>query len=340
MVKHFFNVKERIFNEAGDFLRVLRSKEQDNFLVPPKKDHRGRLAKKIDYLAVRVLFFFMIVFVASTVLSVLLSILLAAAGTLLLHLVLDKAEKTRGIRYAEDMRDYLAGSHAYDQIMRMEPGREFKILMVQVLNRLEGFTNVRPYKVAGISEGFDLIGMFKDYPVAVCCNRYKQENEVGKSELVLFTGAMKKAGLTRGIFLTTSSFSEWAVDYVHAVKGKLHIVLADKARLLEWIRLSGHPVYPDERKIEELETMKNRKERMVSLQKREQRNKRLMHAFFMVSIYLTVLSLIMRQWLQDWMLYLYFMAAVFNLLLGFVCYAVFRQTRDVIRESYMLEHLD
>jgi hypothetical protein len=242
-------------------------------------------------------------------------------------------------RRSDAYRDYIVRSHTYEQLMKMDPGSEFKILMTQVLNGLDCFSEVHPC-TPGASARFDLTGKFKDFPVVVMCNRYKKENEVGKSELVKFAADMKTAGVTRGIFLSTSSFSEWALDYVHSIKGELRIVLVDKIKLLEWIRLSGHSVYPDEEKAKELEHTKRMQERMVSLQKRENQNKRLMQAFFMVSIYLTVLSFLMRQWLQNWMLYLYFLVAVVNLLLGFTCYIFFRHTRAVIRESYMLEQFD
>ena len=338
---HFIKAKSKFFEEVIDFLKNIVSAEpKDNFLVPPKKDNRGWLARKIDYLAVRGLFFFMIVFVASTKFSLYSAIAAATAGTLLLHLVLNRSEKAREGRYAANMRDYTVRSYTYDQLMKTDPGSEFKILIAQVLNGLDGFTSVQPCSADDRLYKFDLIGRFKDLPIAVSCNRYKKENEVGKAEIVKFTTQMQKAGLTRGIYFTTSDFSEWAIDYVHSIKKELRIVLVDKVRLLEWIRLSGHSIYPDSIKAEELEAAKRRQDRIVSLQKREKQNKRLMHAFFMVSIYLTGLSLLMRQWLQDWMLYLYFSVAIFNLLLGFLFYFYFKHTRAVIRESYTLEQLD
>jgi hypothetical protein len=337
MAKNYIRVKDGVV----DFFKSLVSKDfRDNDLMPPKKDERSPLAKKIDYLTIRVLVFFVLAFFMSLKLSLSWTLIFAAGGTFLLHFALRRAERARERRYSEDMRNYSVRTYTYEQIMKMEPSTEFNILMAQVLNRLNGFTEIQPCSDGSLYYKFDLVGKFKDYPIAVRCNRYKKENEVGKEELSRFASDLKKAGLKRGIFLTTSNFSEWAIDYVNSIRDELRIVLVDKVKLLEWIRLSGHSIYPDAQKAEELEAEKRERERMVSLQKREKQNKRLMQAFFLVSVYLTVLSLLMRHWLQDWMLYLYFIAALVNMLLGLVCYGIFKHTRSVIRESYMLEHLD
>jgi len=340
MARRFTTVKRKFSEEVGDFFKNLVHREsKDEFLAPPKEDGRGRLAKTIDYLAVRVLFFLMLVVVVSTMFSINAALLCAAGGTALLHHFLNRSERSRQARKAEAYRDYIVRSHTYEQLMKMDPGSEFKILVAQVLNGLDCFSEVQPPNSNQFNK-FDLIGKFKDFPIVIMCNRYKKENQVGKSELVRFAENMKSAGVTRGIFLSTSSFSEWALDYVHSIKSELRIVLVDKEKLLEWIRVSGHAIYPDSEKAKELEDAKRMQERMVSLQKRETQNKRLMQAFFLVSVYLTVLSFLMWQWLQPWMLYLYFAVAVANLILGFVCYALFKHTRSVIRESYMLEQFD
>lgn len=341
MAKRFINVKRRLSDVATDFYKSLSSEEtKDSFLKPPKKDERGWLARKIDYISVRVLSFLAIAFLVSFKFSLYTAVIAAAAGTFFLHLILHRSEKTRESRNAEKMREYIVRNHTYEQIMKMDPAAEFKIMMAQVLNGLDGFSGIKQGTTNGSSSKFDLVGKFKDYPIAVTCNRYKKENEVEKVDLVKFTAEMKKAGVTRGIFLTTSSFSEWAIDYVHSIKDELRIVLVDKNKLLEWIRLSGHSIYPNSQKAEELEIKKIEQDRMVSLQKKEKQNKRLMQAFFLVSIYLTVLSFLMQRWLQDWMLYLYFGFAVLNMLLGLLWYCLFRHTRAVVRQSYMLEQLD
>lgn len=342
MARRFITVRRKFSEEVKVFLKSLLSGDSgDGFLVPVKKDNRGWLAQKIDYLSIRLVFFVVVGFFVSSRASMNWALSVATLGTIVLHLLLSKSEKAREKRLFKAERDYLVRSHTYEQLMKMDPGSEFRILLAQVLNGLDGFSEIRPLDSALDHGKFDLVGKFKDCPIVVKCNRYKKENEVCKTELADFVKQLKDTGITRGIFLSTSGFSEWAVDYVHSIKTEgLRIVLVDKVKLLEWIRLSGHPVFPDEEKAKELETIKQMEERRVSLQKREKQNKRLMQTFFMVCAYLTILSLLMRQWLVHWMLYLYFAVAILNLLLGFLFYALYRHTRSIIRESYMLEQFD
>ena len=339
MARKFINVKKKFYEEALDFWKSLSKSPSEEFLVPPKKDQRGWLAKKIDFLAVRILFFFLTATLVSIYFSMKIAIIAALVLTWILHLVLRRSESSRINRYQQDMVDYIAKDYVYGQIMKMNPETEFSILISQVLNNLDGFSEVQAIRTPNESS-IDLIGKFKDVAVGINCNRYKKENEVGRPELLKFASGLRKAGLTRGIFLTTSSFSEWAIDYVQSVKEELRIVLVDKEKLLEWICISQHSIYPNAERVEELEQKRLEQERMVSLRKREGRNKGLMQAFFLVSFYLTVLSLLMKNWLQEWMLYLYFSAAILNMLLGFTCYLFFKHTRAQIKQFYVLEQLD
>lgn len=332
---------KKYFEEVRDFLEnVLTKSSGKDFLEdPPKKDQRGRLARKIDYFAVRGLFFFVVALVVSINSSVELALALAFCSTLLFHLVLRRSEKIRASRYEQDRKDYVAYNHVYSQVMKMNPDTEFRILVAQVLNGLDGFTKVRDAG-SGDKSCIHLVGKFKDVPVGVCCNRYKKENQVGRSDLRQFSADLKKAGLTRGIFVSTSSFSEWAIEYVRSVKDEVRIVLVDKGNLLEWLRLSGHSIYPDEEQVKELERKQAEEAKMVSLRKREQRSKRLMQAFFLVCIYLTLLSLLMKNWLSGWLLNLYFAAAVVNMLLGFLSYLFLKRSKLQIKQVYALEQLD
>lgn len=340
MARRFVNVKKKFHEEALDFWKSISSDgSKDDFLVPPKKDERGWLARKMDFLAVRIIFFFLTATIVSVYTSVDLALLAAFCLTLVLHLVLYRGEQNRSLRYQEDMKSFIARDHTYGQIMKMTPETEYCIFISQVLNGLDGFSEVQRLDTPSDSN-LHLMGRFKEVPVAVCCNRYKKENEVGRTELLKFSSALRTAGITRGIFLTTSSFSEWAIDYVQSIKNELRIVLVDKEKLLEWIRISKHSIYPDAEKVQELERKRLEEAKMVSLRKREGTNKRLMQAFFMVSVYLTVLSLLMKNWLQDWMLYLYFFVALVNVVLGFTCYLFFKHTRAQIKQFYALDQLD
>ena len=192
MGKTYINVKNRFFEGLFDFVKNLVSKDnRDNDFLPPKKDERTKLAKQIDYLTIRVLLF-AIAILASFKISFYWALILAVGGTTVLHFILRRSEREREYRNSEDMKNYIARTYTYEQIIKMDPKTEFNILMAQVLNRLNGFTEIQPCTDESLRFKFDLIGKFKDHPIAVRCNRYKKENKVGKEELSKFAAELKK----------------------------------------------------------------------------------------------------------------------------------------------------
>ena len=335
MAKRFVNVRKDLIAEVSNFLRALSGKEKgDPLSRPPQRDQRGRLAKAVDYLSLRLLFFAVFLFTSAAYLEFSLAATVSAAGLVGVHLYLNRKEKAGKDLYKQRLYQYTAKSQLYEQVMKMDPDKEFKIFISQVLNGLKGFSEMNTVEGQG---GIDLTGKFNGVPVAVSCRRYKKENEVGKSELSRFASDMKKEGLTRGVFMTTSQFSDWAFDYVRDVRDDVRIVLVDKSKLLDWIRLSRHSINPADEDIERILTKQQEQERMVSLHHKVKRSRGLMRSFFLVTVYLTVLSFLMQGWLDAWMLKIYFSIAVANMLLGLVFYYLYRQAKDMIGETSALE---
>lgn len=75
----------------------------------------------------------------------------------------------------------------------------------------------------------DKLGLEQIYLQA---KRYRQGNQVGGPDLQAFVGALSMKGATKGVFVTTSSFTRAAWDVINNVKDKT-IVLVDGSRLLE-----------------------------------------------------------------------------------------------------------
>jgi len=341
MAKKFISVRKAFYEEVVNLIStLLKNENRDEFLKLPRQDQRGRLAKAVDFIAVRIIFFFLFGFFFSLYFSMWVSLVLAFIGTGLAHLLLSRKEKRNREISLGKMKQYIARNHAFEKIMKMEPHREFKIFITQVLNGLKGFSGMQLIDDRTNADNFDIIGTFKNVPVAVKCRRYEQKNEVGKEEVQKFASMIKKAGLDRGIFLTTSRFSDWAIDYVQSIKDEIRIVLVDKAKLIEWVRLSKHSIYPNEQEIEQLEIKKKQEEKKVSLKRKEARNRRLMRSFFLVTAYLTFLSFFMHRWLESWLLTLYFVIAIVNLALGLVFYYLYMHTKELINEASTLEQLD
>jgi len=74
----------------------------------------------------------------------------------------------------------------------------------------------------------DALGLDQVY---VQAKRYKEGNNVGREPIQAFVGALHGFGASRGVFLTTSSFTSGAIEY--AKKVPLRIILIDGATLVE-----------------------------------------------------------------------------------------------------------
>ena len=75
----------------------------------------------------------------------------------------------------------------------------------------------------------DVLGLDK---IAIQAKRYDASNKIGRPLLQNFAGALIGKGLTKGIFITTSSFNDGAVEFVKN-QANLTIILIDGKQLAE-----------------------------------------------------------------------------------------------------------
>jgi restriction system protein len=58
--------------------------------------------------------------------------------------------------------------------------------------------------------------------------RYAQDNTVGRERIQQFAGALVGQGASKGVFVTTSSFSKGAIEYAHKVPQKIILIDGDE----------------------------------------------------------------------------------------------------------------
>ena len=75
----------------------------------------------------------------------------------------------------------------------------------------------------------DRLGLDK---IAIQAKRYARENIIGRPILQSFAGALLGKGLTKGVFITTSSFTKGAIEYVEN-QANLTIILIDGDKLAD-----------------------------------------------------------------------------------------------------------
>ncbi len=74
----------------------------------------------------------------------------------------------------------------------------------------------------------DRLGLDRVY---VQAKRYASENSVGRSDVQAFVGSLVGLGATKGVFVTTSSFSHHAQEFVRHLTQR--VILIDGTRLAE-----------------------------------------------------------------------------------------------------------
>ena len=64
--------------------------------------------------------------------------------------------------------------------------------------------------------------------------RYAQDNTIGRERIQQFAGALVGQGASKGVFVTTSSFSKGAIEYAHKVPQKIILIDGEELTRNSW----------------------------------------------------------------------------------------------------------
>ena len=79
----------------------------------------------------------------------------------------------------------------------------------------------------------DILGLDK---ICIQAKRYVPDNVIGRPLLQSFAGALFGNGLNKGVFIITSSFTHWDIDFVNNQSG-MTIILIDGEKLTNLINV-------------------------------------------------------------------------------------------------------
>lgn len=140
------------------------------------------------------------------------------------------ADKIRESRYQEII----------DTVLSKTP-REFEKLVVSLLQKM-GYGGeikdsgaVTSYTNDGGIDGIikeDVLGLGR---IHIQAKRYAQSNNVSREEIQKFVGALAVAQSNKGVFITTSSFTQGATTYAGSLNGATTLILIDGQQLAEYI---------------------------------------------------------------------------------------------------------
>ncbi|MBR6122571.1 restriction endonuclease [Candidatus Saccharibacteria bacterium] len=115
------------------------------------------------------------------------------------------------------------------KVMDQTP-RFFETLVVDLLKKMgyggsfDGSTKVTPYVHDDGIDGIiyeDKLGLDKIY---IQAKKYKADNTVGKPQIQQFAGALDEQKATKGVFITTSDYSDGARIYVEKLSKKIVLI--------------------------------------------------------------------------------------------------------------------
>lgn len=136
-------------------------------------------------------------------------------------------------RLWQERRDFVAGD-LLERIAAMDPAG-FESLVVRVLVAIGyGGSYAEAASVVGRSGDAGIDGIIKEDRLgldAVYIQAKRWQGVVGRPEIQRFSGSLDGARASKGVFITTSSFTPDARSYVHGI-GK-HIVLIDGPMLAD-----------------------------------------------------------------------------------------------------------
>lgn len=239
----FLNWRERY--RKGALLRY--------YLHQPKEDTRSRFGRRLDILGGLLLawlasFLLLANFTGRPVVALALSMPLLAAETLLLKKLWELREKRRRLQ----QRLWLAGQKFMEDILKMDPQKEFTPYVRDILTALPGFQEMKLKEAkkngnAGTKQGIDLEFLYKGTPVAIRCMRREGDKKIAPDDIRAFAGALHLGGYKNGLFVTSGDFGPGVLRVVgEAARKGINIKPVDRYRLMDLARQAGSGAFRGE----------------------------------------------------------------------------------------------
>lgn len=127
------------------------------------------------------------------------------------------------------------------EVVLSKTPREFERLVVTLLQKMGYGGEVKDAgEVTKHSNDKGIDGIIKEDVLGlgrihIQAKRYARENTVGREEIQKFVGALAVAQSNKGVFITTSSYSNGAREYAANLNGATTLVLIDGEKLAQYI---------------------------------------------------------------------------------------------------------
>lgn len=220
------------------------------YFLKPREDPRTPFGKKVDVLVESFL-----VWLGSFLLLANLTNRPAASLALALPLMvvvvlgLKRYRILREERRRLEKRLYLAGQNFLGEVRKMDPQREFRPYLRDLLAGLPGFEEVilkgeSGEKGGAEDPGIDLEGVYQGSRVAVRCVLQEDGTKVLPGEIRDFSRALQLGGYQNGLYVTTGEFEGSVIRVLReAARQGIRIKPVNRYRLMDLARRAGAGVF-------------------------------------------------------------------------------------------------
>lgn len=220
------------------------------FLRKPGEDNRTGLGKTVDIAGGLLLiwltsFVFLANITGKPAAALALSLPILAASAYLLKKISEHRDKRR--TYRRNL--WQAGQRFMEDILKMNPQKDFLPYVRDILAGLPGFQSVA-LKTAGKTgkqgdyQGIDLEAVYKGTPLAIHCRRQEGMGRAFPEDIRAFAGAMQLGGFKNGLFVTTGEFEPGVLPVIREFARRgINIKPVDRYRLMALARQSGSAAF-------------------------------------------------------------------------------------------------
>lgn len=261
-----------------------QSRRFRNYYMSNKDDTRGNGAKVIDYVASRIVSFFIIfTFIYIRYGLLFLSLLVTTISFSILHLISIRIRNKRLEQLKKQKRLFIASQKVYQEIMN-KTVEELKAYFEEVFIKA-GFQNLKHR-----SSNQKLIvyeGIYNDVKVLISLLIYKNDYEVELKELKEVFLELREEGITKGVMLTTSDFTKDCYQYIENIDNPYKILLLNRELMLKLIEKSN--MLPSDEVIDELvENKISKREANWSKYKAAMLTNKKSKGYFLLSLFLFI----------------------------------------------------
>ncbi len=279
----------------------------------PPRDERTRLARAVDF-ALTVLVTWLFTIIAAQFLPLGLT---AAKVTVIVIMLLElifitkvKMIRSKALDIHRDI--YFSARKCRQNIYNIKDRGEFAQLIKQLLESLAPFEKLKSLNPA-VDSTIDISCYLRNQKIGVMCLNFNgEEQKVHTDQIKGFLREVKQAHLTKGIVITSGSFTEDGRRFVRRMNGRVKIHLIDGNGLLRLAKRTQHPIFTMEKWEEERDTRMTGKEMALSIKENIIASKKRALLFTVLGVVFLVIAALQTGFFSA----IYLIFGVINLFIG------------------------